>query len=178
VSAKLSPEICINKASQATAADTILRTVSRLFFFLLFSLPLMREQPNYTCMLKNLLKLYCIRTWDTWWGFVCVCVCVCVVLFYFMRPLWWDNYRTMSEAPSQGLETETDTQIIKTETSLHLNLEVFFFFKYLLFISFYFIFIYRYFFHLLIFYFYSYLFLFFIFNPLSVSLMHVQLTIN
>jgi hypothetical protein len=43
VSAKLTPEICINKTSsnsrltavsrQATAADTILRTVSRLFFF-------------------------------------------------------------------------------------------------------------------------------------------------
>jgi hypothetical protein len=30
------------------------------FFFLFVSLPLMREQPNYTCKLKNLLKLYCI----------------------------------------------------------------------------------------------------------------------
>jgi hypothetical protein len=67
VSAKLTPEICINNAAsssrltamgrQATAADTILRTVSRLFFFF-FSLPLMREQLNYTCMLKNLMKLY------------------------------------------------------------------------------------------------------------------------
>jgi hypothetical protein len=44
-SAKLTPEICINNAAsnsrltaagrQATAADTILRTVSRLFFFYL-----------------------------------------------------------------------------------------------------------------------------------------------
>jgi hypothetical protein len=69
VSAKLTPEICMNNAAsnsrltaagrQATAADTILRTVSRLFFFF-FSLPLMREQSNYTCVLKNLLKLYCI----------------------------------------------------------------------------------------------------------------------
>jgi hypothetical protein len=43
VSAKLTPEICINNASsnsrltaegrEAIAADTILRTVSRLFFF-------------------------------------------------------------------------------------------------------------------------------------------------
>jgi hypothetical protein len=43
LSAKLTPEICINNASsnnrltaagrQATVADTILRTVSRLFFF-------------------------------------------------------------------------------------------------------------------------------------------------
>jgi hypothetical protein len=70
VSAKLTPEICINNASsnsrltaavrQATVADTILRTVSRLFFFSFVSLPLIREQPNYTCKLKNLLKLYCI----------------------------------------------------------------------------------------------------------------------
>jgi hypothetical protein len=44
VSAKLIPEICINKAAsnsrltgagrQATASDTILRTVAKLFFFL------------------------------------------------------------------------------------------------------------------------------------------------
>jgi hypothetical protein len=27
---------------------------------------LMREQLNYNCKLKNLLKLYCIWTWDTW----------------------------------------------------------------------------------------------------------------
>jgi hypothetical protein len=69
VSAKLTPEICINNASsnirmtaagrQDTAADTILRTVSRLLLFF-FSLSLMREQPNYTCKWKKLLKLYCI----------------------------------------------------------------------------------------------------------------------
>jgi hypothetical protein len=67
---------------------------------------------------------------------------------------------------------------------LYLNLEVFWFFGFLVFFSFnflffilfYFIFIYRYFFHLTIFYFYSYLF--FIFNPLSVSLMSAQLTVN
>jgi hypothetical protein len=51
VSVKLTPEICINKASsnsrltavgrQATAADTIHRTVSRLFFF---SLPTFDEK--------------------------------------------------------------------------------------------------------------------------------------
>jgi hypothetical protein len=67
VSIKLTPEICINKASsnsRLTAAGRgepqlqidIHKPVSRLslFFFL------MRQQPNYTCMLKNLLKLYCI----------------------------------------------------------------------------------------------------------------------
>jgi hypothetical protein len=63
-----------------------------------------------------------------------------VVLFYFMCPLWWDNYRATSEAPSPGLETETDTQIMKTENSLHLNLEIFWFFGFLKFsiFSFYF----------------------------------------
>jgi hypothetical protein len=56
VSAKLTPEICINNGSsnsrltaagrQATAADTILRTVSRLFvfFFFLVSLPTSDEK--------------------------------------------------------------------------------------------------------------------------------------
>jgi hypothetical protein len=90
------------------------------------------------------------------------------VLSYFMCPLWWDNYRTTSEAPSPGLEAETDTKIIKTETSLHLNLEVFFFFSFnfLFSILFYFIYIYISFFYFL-FLFLSLFFLFFIFNPLS-----------
>jgi hypothetical protein len=39
-------------------------------FFFSLSLPLMRKQPNYTCMPKNLLKLYCIWTWDTLWVFL------------------------------------------------------------------------------------------------------------
>jgi hypothetical protein len=39
----------------------------------------MKKQPNYTCMLKNLLKLYCIWTWDTLWGFF-VCVQFCSTL--------------------------------------------------------------------------------------------------
>jgi hypothetical protein len=71
VSAKLTPELYRNNTSsnsrliatgrQATAADTIHRTAYRLFFFSLsLSLPLMRKQLNYTCMLKNLLELYCI----------------------------------------------------------------------------------------------------------------------
>jgi hypothetical protein len=95
-------------------------------------------------------------------------VCVYAVLFYFMCPLWWDNYRTTSEAPSPGLETETDTKIIKNEASLHLNLEGSFF--YLFFILFYFIFcIYIYFFHLLFFKSYLYSF-YFLFSILSLCL--------
>jgi hypothetical protein len=75
----------------------------------------------------------------------------CAVLFYFMCPLWWDNYKTTSEAQSPGLEAEMDTKIIKTETSLHLNLEVYFLFSIFHFVLFYFIYIYIFFFHLLIF---------------------------
>jgi hypothetical protein len=40
----------------------------------------MKKQPNYTCMLKNLLKLFCIWTWDTLWVFFFLCsfVLLCV----------------------------------------------------------------------------------------------------
>jgi hypothetical protein len=67
----LTPEIYINNAAsnsgltvagrQATAADSHSQTcLQTLFFSLSLSLPLMRKQLNYTCLLKNLLKLYCI----------------------------------------------------------------------------------------------------------------------
>jgi hypothetical protein len=88
------------------------------------------------------------------------------VLFYFVHPLWWDNYRTTPEAPSPKLETETDTKIVKTETSLHLNLEVFFLLIFFLSSTF----------HFVLFYLYIYLsftyflFLFFLFSILSLSL--------
>jgi hypothetical protein len=61
VSAKLTPEICINKAAsnsrltaagrQATAVDL---SPDSFYFFSSLSLPLMRKQPNYTYMLKKL----------------------------------------------------------------------------------------------------------------------------
>jgi hypothetical protein len=76
VSAKLTPEICINNFAsnsrltaagrQATATGSHSQNCLQTLFFTL-SLPLMRKQLNYTCMLKNLLKLYCIWSWDTWW---------------------------------------------------------------------------------------------------------------
>jgi hypothetical protein len=66
----------------------------------------MRQQPKYTCMLKNLLKLYCIWTWETLWFFF-LCVLFCFVWFGFF-PLWRDN-RTTSETPSSGLEAEGQT---------------------------------------------------------------------
>jgi hypothetical protein len=173
VSAKLTPEICINNAASNsrlttagrwdTVAETILRTVSRLFFFSLptsdektIKLHLHAEKLTETVLHLNLGHLV---------GFFFVWVCV--VLFYFMCPLWWDNYTTTSEAPSPGLDTEMDTKIIKTETSLHLNLEVFFFYFSFCFILF---IIYIDFFHILIFYFYSYLYSFyFLFSILCLS---------
>jgi hypothetical protein len=130
-------------------------------------------------------------SWKTYWNCIAfelgtLCgLFFCAVLFYFMCPLWWDNYRTTSKAPSPGLETEMDTKIIKTETSLHLNLEVFFYF--LFFILFYlilyiYIYIYIYIIYVsftyLLFLFLSLFLLFLILNPLSVSLMPVQLTID
>jgi hypothetical protein len=76
-------------------------------------------------MLKNLLKLYCIWTWDPlgyFGGFFCF------VSFGFFPPLmrkqqnyFWD---TISRIGGWG----TNTKISKTETVLHLNLEDFFLF--------------------------------------------------
>jgi hypothetical protein len=56
-------------------------------------------------MLKNILKLYCIWTWDT-------LLCFGFFLFFFFSffSFWWDNERTTSETPSPGLEAEGLTQ--------------------------------------------------------------------
>jgi hypothetical protein len=167
VSAELTPEICINKASsnsrlsaagrQAIAADSHSQNCLQiLFFFFSLSLPLMRQQLNYTCMLKNLLKFYCIWTWDTLWVFL-----FCVILFYFIFPLWWDNHRTTSGAPSPGLETEEWTPKL-----LRLKLYCIWTWRFKKCIYIYI-------------YIYSFIcFLFFIFNPLSISLMPFQLTVE
>jgi hypothetical protein len=78
MSDKLTPEICINNASsnsrltaagrQATAADTILRTVSGLFFFP--SLPTFDERTTELHLqAEKHTETVLRRTWDTWWGF-------------------------------------------------------------------------------------------------------------
>jgi hypothetical protein len=91
VSAKLTPEICINNASsnsrltttgrQATVAETILRTVSRLFFFFLClptfderttELQLQAEKLTETVLHLNLGHLG---------GYFCACVCSFVLLY-------------------------------------------------------------------------------------------------
>jgi hypothetical protein len=86
VSAKLTPEICINSAAsnsrltaagrQATATDTIHRTVSRLFFF--FSLPTFDEKTTELHLhAEKLTETVLHLTLGHFVGF----------LFYFMFPL-------------------------------------------------------------------------------------------
>jgi hypothetical protein len=80
-----------------------------------------------------------------------------------------NNWGTISRIGGWG----TITKIIKTETLLHLNLEILFI--YLLFVLFYFMyFLFTYF----LFLFLPLFFLFFSFNPLSVTLMPFQLTVE
>jgi hypothetical protein len=148
VSVKLTPEICINNTSsnsrltaagrQATATDSHSQNCLQILFSL--SLPLMRKQLSYTCMLKNLLKLYCNWTWDIWWAFLFVCFLFLwgFVLRYvspLMRQLQNNIWGPISRIADWGM----NTKIIKTEISLHLNLEVFLF---VCFILFYFLYIY------------------------------------
>jgi hypothetical protein len=121
-------------------------TISRLFFSL--SPYLWWDKNQTTCMLKSLLKLYCIWTWDTLWVFFFV-LC-CFVLSYFsplMRQLQNNIWGTISRTGGWG----TNTKIIKTESLLHLNYIYIYSFIY---------------------------FLFSIFNPLSVSLMPFQLMVH
>jgi hypothetical protein len=90
VSAKLTPEICINNASsnsrltavgrQATVADTIHRTVSRLFFF--FSLPTFDEKTTELHLHAEKLTETIAFELGTLGGLFFVCVCAVFVLLY------------------------------------------------------------------------------------------------
>jgi hypothetical protein len=124
---------------------------------------------NYrTTSEKNLLKLYCIWIWDTFWVF-CLFVLFCVVLFYFIFPLGWDNYRTTSEAPSPEVEAEGWTPKL-----LRLKLHCIWtwrFLNFFIYLFYFILFLYIYFFISLTCYFYSYLYCFyFLFSILSLSL--------
>jgi hypothetical protein len=124
------------------------RPVSRLFFFL--SLPTFDETTTDLHLQAQKLTETVLQL--NLGHFVGFFVLFCAVLFYFIFPLWWDNYTiwgTISRTGGWG----TNTKIIRTETLLHLNLEIFF---------------YIYFF--LIIYFFLFLFFNFLFSILSLSL--------
>jgi hypothetical protein len=130
----------------------------------------MRKQPNYTCMLKNLLKLYCIWTWDTLWGFVCVCVCVCVcVQFCSTLCIPFDETTTEQQLRHhlQGWRMRWTPKLLRLKLHCIWTWRVFFLFSFC-FILFY-IYIYN-FFHLLIFYFYSHLYSFYFYFEFSLCL--------
>jgi hypothetical protein len=176
VSIKFTPEICINKASSNSRLthwagkpqpQIPFSELSPDSFFFPLSLPLMREQPNYTCMLKNLLKLYCILTWDTLGSFFFILFCKLLFYFGFSRllPLWWDSHRTISEAPYPEMDGEGQTPKL-------LRLKRYWIWTWRFYICIYCIYWFIYF-YLFIYYY----LLFFIFNPLSFSLMPVQLTV-
>jgi hypothetical protein len=166
VSAKLTPEICINNATsnsrltavggQATATDSHSQTGLQTLFFL----------SPYLWWENNWATPAC---WKTYWNCIAFehgTLCGVLVLFPFlcgfvlfyvtplMRQLQNNIWDTVSRIGGWGM----NTKIIKTETSVHLNLEV---------CSFYILFyIYIHFFFHLHLYFYSYLTLFyFLFSP-------------
>jgi hypothetical protein len=145
MSFKLTPEICINKASSnsrltaagrwATASDSHSQNCLQTFSF---SLSLMRQPVNYACMLKNLLKLYCILTWDTLWCLFLVNVCL--VWFGFF-PFWWDNDRTTSQTPSPVLEAEDLTsKLLRLKHYCIWTWRFFYFFIFYFYYYFYFLF--------------------------------------
>jgi hypothetical protein len=154
VSAKLTTEICINKAysnsrltaagRQATAAESHSQNCLQTFFFSFLSPYLWWD--NWTTP----------ACWKTYWkciafelGTFCgVFIVLCgFVLFYFshlMRQLQNNIWGTISRIGGWG----TNTKIIKTKNLLHLNLEI-------LYIYIFFSFIFNFYFYLFIFYFQS-----------------------
>jgi hypothetical protein len=100
----------------------------------------------------------------------------CAALFYFMLPLWRDNYRATSEAASPGLEAEGRTpKLLRLKLHCIWTWGVFFssiFYFILLYIYILFAFIYLFFIFILIF------ILFIFYFQSSVSLMPFQLTVN
>jgi hypothetical protein len=93
---------------QATAADSHSQICLQTLFFL--SPYLWWENNRTTC-----------AWWKTYWHciafelgtlcgfFILLFVLFCAVLFYFIFPHWWENYRTTPEPPSPGLEAEGQT---------------------------------------------------------------------
>jgi hypothetical protein len=164
VSAKLTPEICINKATsnsrltavgrRATAADRHSQTCLRTLFFLS---PYLWWDNNWTTP----------ACWKTYWnciafelGTLCGVCLFFLVRFCFILDFLvffpFDETTTELLTISRNGGWGTNAKIIKTETLFHLNLEIFILFIY----SFY-LFYYLYIFHLFILYIYIYFFFFF-----------------
>jgi hypothetical protein len=135
----------------------------------------MREQPNYTCMLKNLLKLYCIWTWDTLWVFF-LCVQFCSTL-----SVPFDETTTEQHLRQhlQDWRLRWTPKLLKLKIHCIWTWRFFFFsFCFILFIYIYiflsftyflFLFFSLFFFIFYIFYFYSSLYSFFLFSILCLS---------
>jgi hypothetical protein len=112
VSAKLTPEICINNAS----SNSRLTAASRVFFFLL---PFDETTTKLHLHAEKLTETVLHLAWDTLWGFL-----FCFVLVFFP----FDE--TTTELPLRHHHQDwgwgTNNKIIKIEILLHLNLEIFF----------------------------------------------------
>jgi hypothetical protein len=151
VSAKLTPEICINNASsnsrltavgrQATAIDSNSQTCLQTLFFLSL----------YLWWDKNWTTPAC---WKTYWNCIAFelgtlggLFFLCSFFLVYGSPLMRQLQNNIWGAISRVAGWGTNTKIIKNEISLHLNLEVFIFY----FVLFYFILYIFFFFHLLIF---------------------------
>jgi hypothetical protein len=145
VSVKLTPEICINKASSnsrltavgrwATASDSHSQNCLQTLSFFLFSfdettieLYLHAEKLTETVLHLNLghfVGFFFVLCCFVWFGLVWV-----------FSPMMkqWQNY--FWDTISRIVGWRTNNKIIKTQTSLHLNLENFFPFIYFLFLFF------------------------------------------
>jgi hypothetical protein len=167
--------MCINNATsniRLTADSHSQNCLQTLFFPLSLSL-----KGNYTELYLHTKKLTETVLHLNLGHFVVVVVFflfyfwLFAVPFYFIFPLWWDNYRTTTEAPSPGLEAEGWTSEL-LRLKLYCIWTWRFFHFYVIYFLFYFI--YLYFFHLLIFIFILFIFYF----QSSVTLMSFQLTVD
>jgi hypothetical protein len=141
------------------------------YFFLSLFLPLMRKQPKYTCMMKNLLELYCIWTWDTLLVFV-FCFCF-FVQFCSTLCISFDETTTEQHLRHhlQDLRLRRTPKLLRLKLHCIWTWRVFIYLFFIIYFSFCFIlFIYIYFFHLLIFHFYSYLYSFIFYFQSSLCL--------
>jgi hypothetical protein len=137
VSVKLTPEICMNKASSnimltaagrwATGSNSCSQNCLQTLFFLSSFNETNRTTPS--CWKTYLICI--VFELGTLCGvlFILCFVLICFVLLFSPLMRQWQNYfwDTISRIGGWG----TNTKIIKIETLLPLNLEIFFYFIYL-----------------------------------------------